>query len=66
MSKEQEVQLLQAELEARTKEMSEKVEQIHQQVRKDLKSSQVYTLDRAKRSNSYLEFVSNYDRGNQV
>lgn len=35
--KEQEIQLLQAELEARTKELSEKMEQIHQQVRKDLK-----------------------------
>lgn len=38
--KEQEIQLLQAELEVRTKELSEKMEQIHQQVRKDLKISQ--------------------------
>lgn len=35
MSKEQEIQGLQAELEARTKELSEKMEQIHQQVRND-------------------------------
>lgn len=34
VSKEQEVQGLQAELEARTRELSEKMEQIHQQVRK--------------------------------
>lgn len=35
VSKEQEIQGLQAELEARTKELSENMEQIHQQVRND-------------------------------
>lgn len=35
VSKEQEIQGLQAELEARTKELSDKMEQIHQQVRND-------------------------------
>lgn len=36
--KEREIQLLQAKLEARTKELSEKTEQIQQQVRKVTKS----------------------------
>lgn len=35
-AKDQEIQMLQAELEARTKELSEKIEQVHQQVRKNL------------------------------
>lgn len=37
--KEEEIQLLQAELEARTKELSEKMEQIQQQVRKVTKNT---------------------------
>lgn len=60
--KEQEIQLLQAELEARTKELCEKMEQMHQQVRKDLKILHATKCKCDMIYGLYWKYLSSYER----